>query len=280
MAGDNAVTENPVRFQTIGTADLNVLQVEGAMGADHKVVSHEEWVKARTELLAEEKEITRRRDILSQRRRDLPWVRVEKDYVFDGPNGRETLAQLFGPCRQLVIYHFMFDPGWGVGCKSCSWWADNFERNVVHLTNRDVTLIAVSRAPLGKLEAFKRRMSWNFKWVSSEGSDFNYDFNVSFTADEQVKGEAYYNYAVRHFAASERPGISVFYKDRSGAVFHTYSCYGRGLDMLNAGYHYLDLVTHGRDEEGLPYNQSWVRHRDSYGAPDRESVDQPGIGRA
>jgi predicted dithiol-disulfide oxidoreductase (DUF899 family) len=269
-----------MRIRTIGTADLDVLHVEGTMGGNHRVVSHEEWVKARTDLLGKEKEFTRLRDELSQRRRDLPWVRVEKNCVFEAPTGKETLAQLFGPCHQLVVYHFMFDPGWDAGCKSCSWWADNFERNVVHLKNRDVTLIAVSRGGLDKLEAFKRRMGWSFKWVSSEGNDFNYDFNVSFTPEEQAKGEAYYNYAVRHFAASERAGISVFYKDQSGTVFHTYSCYARGLDMLNAGYPYLDLVPRGRDEEGLPYSQSWVRHHDSYSTPDRESTEQPGFGRA
>ena len=246
----------------------------------HKVVSRAEWIEARKQLLAREKEFTRQRDQLSQQRRDLPWVRVDKDYVFEGPNGKETLAQLFAGSSQLIVYHFMFDPAWEAGCKSCSFWADNFERNVVHLKQRDVTLIAISRAPLAKLEAFKKRMGWTFKWVSSFGNDFNYDYGVSFTPADQTKGEAYYNYKLQKFSASERPGISVFYKDAEGTVFHTYSCYSRGLDMLNAAYHHLDLVPKGRDEDGLPYNQAWVRHRDSYGGPDREAIDQPGIGRA
>lgn len=241
--------------------------------SSHKVVSQSEWLEARKALLAKEKEFTRRRDALSQARRELPWLRIDKHYVFDGPNGKETLAQLFEGRSQLVIYHFMFDPDWEEGCKSCSWWADNFERNVVHLANRDVTLIAVSRASRAKLDAFKRRMGWSFKWVSSAGSDFNYDFQVSFTAAEQAKGEAYYNYALQNFSASERPGISVFHRAADGALYHTYSCYGRGVDMLNAGYHYLDLVPKGRDEAGLPYSQSWVRHRDRYGAVDREATE-------
>jgi predicted dithiol-disulfide oxidoreductase (DUF899 family) len=232
---------------------------------DHKVVSRQEWTAAREDLLAKEKAFTRLRDQLSQQRRELPWVRVEKPYVFEGPEGRVTLPELFEGRSQLVVYHFMFDPGWEAGCKSCSFWADNFERNVVHLAHRDVTLVAVSRAPLARLAAFRARMGWSFRWVSSFGTDFNYDYHVSFTPEEQASGEAYYNYARQPLADSERPGISVFFKDPGGAVFHTYSCYARGLDMLNAGYHYLDLVPRGRDEAGLSYPQEWVRHRDRYG---------------
>jgi predicted dithiol-disulfide oxidoreductase (DUF899 family) len=233
--------------------------------ANHDIVSHEAWLAARKALLLEEKELTRLRDRLSQRRRALPWVRVDKQYVFEGPDGKESLAELFGGRSQLVVYHFMFGPDWEAPCKSCSFWADNFERNVVHLAHRDVTLIAVSRAPLQRLEAFKRRMGWTFKWVSSAGGDFNYDYQVSFTADDLAKGEAYYNYAMQKNTVSELPGISVFYKDAGGTVFHTYSCYARGLDMMNAAYHYLDLVPKGRDEaDQRPYPMAWLRYRDSY----------------
>jgi predicted dithiol-disulfide oxidoreductase (DUF899 family) len=230
---------------------------------NNKVVSQEEWAAARRELLHEEKEFTRLRDELSRRRRDLPWVRVDKQYLFEGPSGKETLPQLFDGGSQLVIYHFMFGPDWESPCKSCSFWADNFERNVVHLQHRDVAMIAVSRAPLDRLEAFKRRMGWTFKWVSSAGSDFNYDYHVSFTPDEIAAGEGYYNYAMQRNSMTELPGISVFCKDPAGTVFHTYSCYARGLDMMNAAYHYLDLVPKGRDEAG-PHPMAWLRYRDSY----------------
>jgi predicted dithiol-disulfide oxidoreductase (DUF899 family) len=228
----------------------------------NKVVSQEEWLAARRELLRDEKEFTRSRDRLSQKRRDLPWVRVDKPYVFEGPNGQETLPQLFDGRSQLVVYHFMYGPASDTPCKSCSFWADNFERNVVHLKHRDVTLIAVSRAPLDRLEAFKRRMGWTFKWVSSAGSDFNFDYQASFRPEDLAKGEAYYNYATRKTSLSELPGISVFCKDASDTVFHTYSCYARGLDMMNAAYHYLDLVPKGRDEGG--HGMAWLRYRDSY----------------
>jgi predicted dithiol-disulfide oxidoreductase (DUF899 family) len=228
----------------------------------NKVVSQEEWLAARRELLRDEKEFTRSRDRLSQKRRDLPWVRVDKPYVFEGPNGQETLPQLFDGRSQLVVYHFMYGPDSDTPCKSCSFWADNFERNVVHLKHRDVTLIAVSRAPLDRLEAFKRRMGWTFKWVSSAGSDFNFDYQASFRPEDLAKGEAYYNYATRKTSLSELPGISVFCKDASDTVFHTYSCYARGLDMMNAAYHYLDLVPKGRDEGG--HGMAWLRYRDSY----------------
>jgi len=229
---------------------------------NHKVVSREEWLEARKQFLAKEKEFTRLRDRLSQQRRDLPWVRVDKPYVFEGPNGNETLPELFGDRSQLIVYHFMFDPSWEAGCKSCSFWADNFERNVIHLKQRDVTLVAISRAPLSKIEAFKDRMGWTFKWVSSVNGSFNYDYHVSFTPEQLAKGEAYYNYATQKNSMSELPGISVFCKDSNGTVFHTYSCYARGLDMMNAAYHYLDLVPKGRDETDDP--QAWVRHRDNY----------------
>lgn len=235
----------------------------------HPIVSHEEWIEARKRLLAREKEFTRLRDRLSAERRDLPWERVDKAYVFEGPAGPIALADLFAGRSQLVIYHFMFDPAWEAGCKSCSFWADNFERNVVHLAQRDVTLIAVSRAPLEKLEAFKRRLGWTFTWVSSLGGDFNFDYQVSSTPEALAQGDVFYNYVWQKWPMTERPGISVFCKDKDDTVFHTYSTYARGLDMLNAAYHYLDLVPKGRDETARPA-MTWVRLRDSYGSDVRK----------
>jgi predicted dithiol-disulfide oxidoreductase (DUF899 family) len=234
--------------------------------ADRPVVSRDEWIAARKRFLIKEKKFTKLRDELSRERRDLPWVRVEKGYTFEGPDGRETLPQLFAGRSQLVVYHFMFDPAWEAGCKSCSFWADSFERNVVHLNQRDVTLVAVSSAPLAKLEAFRERMGWTFKWVSCAGGDFNRDYHVSFAPEQLAGGEAEYNYEPRTGAMPELPGLSVFFQGPAGAVFHTYSCYARGLDAINAAYQILDLVPKGRDEAGLPYTMAWVRHRDSYGA--------------
>jgi predicted dithiol-disulfide oxidoreductase (DUF899 family) len=229
---------------------------------DHQIVSRTEWIEARRRLLAKEKEFTRQRDQLSQARRELPWVRVDKPYVFDTTSGKRTLAELFAGRSQLVVYHFMFGPDWEAPCKSCSFWADNFERNVVHLNARDVSVAAVSRAPLAKLEAFKERMGWTFAWVSSGESDFNFDYGVSFRPDDKATS---YNYAPKSSAITELPGISVFCKDASGAIFHTYSCYARGLDMMNAAYQYLDLVPKGRDEADQSHSMAWVRYRDSYG---------------
>jgi len=234
------------------------------MDKNHNIVSAEEWLKARLELLAKEKKFTRLRDQLSQQRRELPWEQVDKQYVFDSPNGKETLAEVFENRSQLLVYHFMFAPDWEAGCRHCSWWADNFERNIVHLNHRDVTMVAVSHAPLWKLEAFKKRMGWTFKWLSAADTDFNYDYHISFTPAEVEKGEIYQNYRQKTSSMSEVAGASVFYKDPLGTIFHTYSCYERGLDMLNAGYHLLDLVPKGRDEDGLAFPQAWVRYRDSY----------------
>jgi predicted dithiol-disulfide oxidoreductase (DUF899 family) len=232
---------------------------------NHKVASHDEWLAARKQLLAKEKEFTRLRDELSQERRELPWERVEKNYVFDGPGGKETLAQLFEGRSQLVVYHFMFDPDWDAGCPHCSFWADNFNGIPVHLKHRDVTMVAISRAPQAKLEAYHKRMGWSFKWLSSFGSDFNYDYYVSFTPEEVAKEQAYYNYRLNERQkALESVGISVFHKDADGTVFHTYSCYSRGVDMLNGAYHYLDLVPKGRDEAGQSNPQFWVRRHDEY----------------
>jgi predicted dithiol-disulfide oxidoreductase (DUF899 family) len=232
---------------------------------NHQIVTPEQWVEARRQLLAKEKEFTRLRDQLSQTRRDLPWARVTKPYVFDGPEGKQTLSQLFDGRSQLVVYHFMFGPDWEVGCKSCSFWADNFNGIVPHLNQRDVTFVAISRAPLSKLQAFAKRLGWSFKWLSSFASDFNYDYNVSFTPEDLAGGRATHNYAVNKMNMSDLPGISVFFKDTDGNVFHTYSCYARGLDMLNTAYHYLDLVPKGRDEAGLAHTMAWVRLRDQYG---------------
>ena len=232
--------------------------------AHTKIVSQEEWLAARKSLLAKEKEFTRLRDQLSAERRALPWVRLDKDYVFDTPGGKESLSDLFAGRSQLIVYHFMFQSDWNDGCKSCSFWADNFNGIDVHLAHRDVTLLAVSRALLDQLEAFRKRMGWGFKWVSSSGNDFNRDFHVSFKPEEISKGDVYYNYGMQKFPVEEAPGISVFCKDAAGSVFHTYSCYARGLDMLNGAYHYLDLSPKGRDEAGLPYTMAWLRLRDRY----------------
>ncbi len=231
---------------------------------DHPVVSREEWLAARTAFLAKEKEFTRLRDELSRQRRELPWEKVDKEYVFDGPGGKETLAELFENRRQLVVYHFMFSPEWDEGCLHCSFWADNFNGIGVHLNHRDVTFIAISRAPLAKIEPFKKRMGWSFKWVSSFQNDFNFDYHVSFTPEEMQSGAAFYNYSKTDLDDADREGVSVFYKDESGAVFHTYSAYARGIDMLNTAYHYLDLVPKGRDEDGPEGPQAWVRYHDRY----------------
>jgi len=232
---------------------------------DHQVVSREDWIEARRALLAKEKEFTRLRDQLSQQRRELPWVGVDKPYTFEGSNGAETLPQLFDGRSQLLVYHFMYGPNSDTPCKSCSFWADNIERNVVHLNARDVTFVVISRAPLAKLEAFKKRMGWTFKWVSSGKSDFNFDYNVSWP-DGAASARDTYNYAPKTWDGTEMPGISVFCKDESGTVFHTYSCYSRGIDMMNSTYQYLDLVPNGRGEaDQKPHAMAWVRYRDSYG---------------
>jgi predicted dithiol-disulfide oxidoreductase (DUF899 family) len=229
-----------------------------------RVVSHENWLKSRLELLAAEKEFTRQRDALTRRRMAMPWERVEKSYQFEGPNGVLSLADLFDGRSQLIVYHFMFGPDWEEGCKSCSFWADNFNGILIHLNHRDVTFIAVSRAPLAKINAYKMRMSWSFPWVSSHGSDFNFDYHVSFTPEQIAEGKAYYNYGVRPNDVSDEQGISVFCKNESGDVFHTYSCYGRGIDMVNGAYQFLDLVPKGRNEDSFKFSMEWVRRHDQY----------------
>jgi predicted dithiol-disulfide oxidoreductase (DUF899 family) len=238
----------------------------------HKVVSHAEWVEARKRFLAEEKEFTKRRDRLSESRRELPWELVTKEYAFEGPNGRVSLAGLFEGRTQLAIYHAMFNPEtadppkttWTTDapCFACSWWMDNFDSQVVHLNHRDITMAAVSLAPYPKLAAYSRRMGWSFPWYSSVGSDFNFDYRVSFSPEELAAGEADYNYRTDPISGSEAPGVSVFYRDDDGRIYHTYSAYARGLDMLNLGYQYMDLVPKGRGEaEG---SMRWLHRRDEY----------------
>jgi predicted dithiol-disulfide oxidoreductase (DUF899 family) len=231
---------------------------------NHSVVSSDQWVAARKQLLAREKELTRLADQIARERRALPWERVEKDYLFDTPDGRCRLADLFDGRRQLLVQHFMFGPGWEQGCPSCSFMADHSDGMNVHLAHRDTTLVAISRAPLAEIERFRRRMGWQFKWVSSHGSDFNYDFHVSFTLQELAEGEVHYNYGKRSFPSQEAPGVSVFYRDKAGDVFHTYSTYGRGVEVMMGTYRLLDLTPKGRDEDALPYSSAWVRHHDRY----------------
>jgi predicted dithiol-disulfide oxidoreductase (DUF899 family) len=228
----------------------------------HAVVSREEWLVARKGLLAKEKEFTRLRDDLSRQRRELPWVRVDKPYAFEGQRGKESLSDLFDGRSQLVVYHFMFAPDWDAGCPHCSFWADNFDPIIVHLKRRDVTMVAVSRAPYAKLAAYQKRMGWDFEWVSSGESDFNFDFGVSFRREDVAQGKAVYNFVAQDPSESDREGVSIFYKDPKGVLFHTYSTYARGIDMMNTAYHYLDLVPKGRDEGSRgPF---WVRRHDEY----------------
>jgi predicted dithiol-disulfide oxidoreductase (DUF899 family) len=232
------------------------------MPLSNKVVSHEQWLEARAAFLNREKQFTRARDELTRQLRELPWEAVEKGYVFNGPDGKETLAELFDGRSQLIVYHFMFGPDWDAGCPHCSFWADNFDPAIVHMNQRDVTMVAVSRAPYARLAAYRRRMGWRFKWLSSAGTSFNFDYGVSFTDDERARGEALYNFRKGDPGVSEREGFSVFYKDADGKLFHTYSAYARGIDLQNTAYNYIDLVPKGRDEGGR--SQYWVRRRDEY----------------
>lgn len=232
----------------------------------HNVVSREEWLAARKAHLEQEKIFTRARDELSRARREMPWVEVDKSYVFDGPDGKESLSELFAGRSQLLIYHFMFGDDWEQGCKSCSFLADSYSGSVIHLAQRDVTMVTVSIAQRAKIDAYKQRMGWEFKWVSSHACDFNRDFNVSFTDEERQNSSATYNYKLSSFPMEEAPGISAFVKDE-GKIYHTYSSYGRGLDMFINTYHLLDIVPRGRDENGLNYSMEWLRHHDRYDDP-------------
>jgi len=232
----------------------------------NRIVTRDEWLVARKQLLSKEKELTRLRDELSRQRRELPWVKVDKRYVFDGPNGKETLADLFDGRSQLIVNHFMFGPGRKEGCVGCSFGADHAEAALIHVRHRDVSYVAISRAPLAEIEAFKERMGWTFKWVSSFGSDFNYDFHVSFTQDEIAKGKVYYNYEMSDFVTEENHGASVFYQDDNGEIFHTYSQYARGGEAILGAYALLDITPKGREETGPRFNLTdWVRHHDRYG---------------
>jgi predicted dithiol-disulfide oxidoreductase (DUF899 family) len=230
---------------------------------NRKVVSEKEWVKARKQLLVKEKKFSKLRDELNKQRRALPWVKIEKEYVFDGPSGKETLADLFAGKSQLLVYHFMFGPGWGDGCPHCSFWADHYDSVNKHIGARDATLVVISRAPLKEITPFKKRMGWQFKWLSSNGTDFNFDLNVSFTPEQIKNGTAIYNYAPLDMDIDEREGASAFYKDSKGNVYHTYSTYARGIDLLNTTYNFIDLTAKGRDENP-ERNQDWVRYHDEY----------------
>ncbi len=230
---------------------------------DHPVVSHTEWLAARTAFLAREKAFTRQRDELNRQRRELPWEKVDKQYVFDGPGGKVTLAELFADKSQLIVYHFMFNPEWEDGCPICSFWADHFDSLRHHLKQRDAAFVAISRAPFAKIAQFKQRMGWDFRWVSSFNNDFNYDFFVSFTPEQLASGSVFYNYATMAAGDADREGASVFYKDESGTIFHTYSCYARGIDMINLTYHFLDLTPKGRDENP-DFPVDWVEYHDRY----------------
>jgi len=232
--------------------------------ADHPVVSLDDWTAQRRQLLAREKELTRLGDQVARERRALPWVRIAKDYVFDTPDGRRSLAELFDGRRQLMVQHFMLGPGWEQGCKSCSFMADHLLGAEIHLQHRDVTVLLVSRAPLAEIERFRRRMGWPYRWASAGGNDFNLDFHVSFPEGTRTGGEVYYNWHITAFPKEEAPGISFFYKDDAGAVFHTYSTFGRGVEVMMGTYHLLDLAPRGRDEERDAYGMEWVRHHDRY----------------
>ena len=229
-----------------------------------KVVSHNEWLAARTAFLKKEKEFSRLRDELSKQRRELPWEKVEKNYVFEGPDGKITLADLFEGRSQLIVYHFMFGPNWAEGCPSCSYLGDHFDGMLPHINARDVTFTAISRGPMPQIAAFKKRMGWKFNWVSSYGTDFNFDYHVSFTPEERAKGKMQYNYSEMNFPSEEGPGASVFYKEEAGNIFHTYSTYARGLDIFLGAYNFLDIAPKGRNEEGLAHTMAWVRHHDKY----------------
>jgi predicted dithiol-disulfide oxidoreductase (DUF899 family) len=241
----------------------------------HKIVSQQEWTTARKALLKREKESARLLEQLAEERRKLPWVKVTKDYVFDAPGGAMVkLADLFGSRSQLVVYHFMFGPDWKEGCPSCSYVSDHNDATLPHLAARDVSYVAISHAPIEKLQAFQKRMGWKFNWVSAYHTDFNQDFHVSFSKEETAKGKVYYNYEETEFPSEEGPGLSVFYKNDAGEIFHTYSTFARGLDMLLGTYRILDMVPKGRDEEELPFGMAWVRYHDRYETSSKEFADK------
>jgi predicted dithiol-disulfide oxidoreductase (DUF899 family) len=230
---------------------------------NRKVVSQKAWLTARKKLLLEEKKFSKLRDKLNLQRRKLPWVKIEKDYVFDGPTGRVKFADLFRGKSQLIIYHFMFGPEWGNGCPHCSFWADHFDSVNFHIGRRDTSFAVVSRAPWKEIEPFKNRMGWKFNWLSSFETDFNFDFNVSFTPEQRKNGTAIYNYRPLAMDIDEREGVSAFYRDKNGDIYHTYSSYERGIDLMNTTYNFIDLTAKGRDENP-DHPQDWVRYHDEY----------------
>ena len=231
---------------------------------DHRIVSPEEWLDARRALLAKEKDLLRERDTLRQLTRELPWVKVEKTYEFEGPNGKQTLADLFDGRSQLIVKHFMMGPGWKEGCLGCSFGADQVEGSVVHLVNHDVMYVAVSRAPYPEIAAYNKRMGWKFKWVSSSGSDFNFDYNVSFSEADKARGKVFYNFETTDYMGEEMPGYSVFYKDEAGDIFHTYSAFARGTELMGGVYGFLDVTPKGRNEPPGGNLTDWVRRHDEY----------------
>ena len=242
---------------------MKLMESKTGLMEDREIVSEADWLVARKDLLTREKEFSRQRDALSAARHSLPWVKIDKKYVFDGPKGKETLAELFDGRSQLIDYHFMLGPGWGEGCKSCSYLADHFDGANRHLPHRDVTFVVISRAPLSEIKAYQKRMGWRFKWLSSHDNEFNFDYHVSFTKEEEKANKVYYNYGTGEFMSDELPGLSVFYKDENGDIFHTYSTYARGLDILVGAYNFLDLVPKGRDENP-DSTMDWVRRHDEY----------------
>ena len=239
-------------------------KIKTARGTENrKVASQKEWLTARKKLLAKEKKFSKQRDELNQQRRKLPWVKIEKEYAFESQTGKLTLADLFEGKSQLLVYHFMFGPGWGEGCAHCSFWADHFDNVNTHIGQRDTAFIVISRAPLKEIEPFKKRMGWRFKWVSSFRSDFNFDFHVSFTPEQVKSGMIPYNYGKYKFPIDEKEGASAFYRDKNGDIYHTYSTYERGIDLMNTTYNFLDLTAKGRDENP-DSTQDWVRYHDEY----------------
>ena len=243
---------------------MSVVGTQASSLAHHRVVTRNEWIAERKSLLAREKELTRLRDQIALERRALPWVRMEKDYVFDTPAGPRRLAELFQGRRQVLVQHFMLGPGWEQGCKSCSFMADHLDGISLHLAQRDITLLAVSRAPLAEIEHFRQRMGWQFAWASSNGGEFNRDFQVSFGPEDRIDGEVYYNYHLTAFPANEAPGISIFVRNDAGEVFHSYSTFGRGVEVMMGAYNLIDLTPWGRQEQDLAQTMAWVRHHDRY----------------
>jgi predicted dithiol-disulfide oxidoreductase (DUF899 family) len=228
------------------------------------IVTKSEWLQERQSLLEKEKKFNQQRDELTRERQNMPWLRVNKPYVFDGSKGAESLSDLFEGRSQLIVYHFMFHESWNEGCVSCSFWADNFNGTVVHLNARDVSMVAISTAPYEQLAAYRKRLGWSFKWVSSQQNDFGRDFHVSFDESDRENGKVNYNYKRQEFPSEEAPGVSVFKRNAQGEIFHTYSTYSRGLDMLNGAYHYLDIVPAGRNESELAWKMAWVSRNDAY----------------